>query len=109
MFQNNEFELSIDQGCRKGGARKAWAPPIFGTIKTSAFSTNTQSRFASVDHTTQPGGMEETERCIDLIMGDSKSDMTSSRKNAKLKEVKSWTDDQWKESNDFVTSKVNKK
>ena len=25
------------------------APPIFGTMKRSAFSTNTQSRFAAVD------------------------------------------------------------
>ena len=52
--------------------------------------------------------MEEIERGIDWIMGDSKSDMARG-KNVKLREVKSWTDGQWKESNDFVNSKVNKK
>ena len=31
-----------------GGARGALALPIFGATKTSAFSTNAQSRFASV-------------------------------------------------------------
>ena len=50
--------------------------------------------------------MEEIERGIDWIMGDSKSD-TAKGKNVKLREVKSWTDDQWKESSDFVNSKVN--
>ena len=28
--------------------QRAWAPSIFGTTKTSSFSTNAQSRFASV-------------------------------------------------------------
>ena len=50
--------------------------------------------------------MEEIERGIDLIMGDSKSD-TARGKNVKLREVKSWTDGQWKESNDLVNPKVN--
>ena len=50
--------------------------------------------------------MEEIERGIDLIMVDSKSD-TARGKNVKLREVKSWTDGQWIESNDFVNSKVN--
>ena len=50
--------------------------------------------------------MEEIARGIDLIMGDSKSD-TARGKNVKLREVKSWTDGQWIESNDFVNSKVN--
>ena len=50
--------------------------------------------------------MEEIERGIDWIMGDSKSD-TAKGKNVKLREVKSWTDGQWIESNDFVNSKVN--
>ena len=31
-----------------GGPRGAWAPSIFGTTKTCAFSTNSQSRFAPV-------------------------------------------------------------
>ena len=49
--------------------------------------------------------MEEIERGIDC-MGDSKSD-SAGGKNVKLREVKSWTDGQWIESNDFVNSKVN--
>ena len=35
-------------GSAKGVAKGGRAPPIFGTTKTSAFSTNAQSRFASV-------------------------------------------------------------
>ena len=59
--------------------------------------------------------MEEIERGIDLIMKDksesesepdSKSD-TARGKNVKLRELKSWTDGQWKESSDFVNPKVN--
>ena len=57
--------------------------------------------------------MEEIETGIDWIIktrdkdnGDSKSDMAGGR-NVKLREVKSWTDGQWIESNDFVNSKVN--
>ena len=52
--------------------------------------------------------MEEIERGIDWIMTRPwpKSDMAGGR-NVKLREVKSWTDGQWIESNDFVNSKVN--
>ena len=30
------------------GSQGAWVPPIFGTLKTSAFSTSAQSKFVSV-------------------------------------------------------------
>ena len=38
-----------------GWARGAWAFPIFRATKTNAFSTNAQSRFASVVHDTVHG------------------------------------------------------
>ena len=42
-------ELKSEEGLiYSGGARGAWAHPVSGTTKTNAFSTNAQSRFASV-------------------------------------------------------------
>ena len=40
-------KINLTPGGRKGGSRGAL--PIFGTTKTSVFSTNAQSRFVSVD------------------------------------------------------------
>ena len=44
------FRDTVNQGSCKGGGGQggSWAPPLFGTTKTSAFATNAQSRFASV-------------------------------------------------------------
>ena len=46
VLQN--WVLIQSEGADRGGQGGAWAPPIFRTTKTSAFSTNAQSRFAYV-------------------------------------------------------------